>query len=398
MNRGPDAGRAPVNAGFGDRPMRVLVVGPFPRSEARIDGGVAAATLYLSRAIAANPRVELIGVRLGGRGGAGQSSADFGWPVIDFPLGRFSVSTLFRRQIRRFGSLLREVRPDVVHAQGADLSGLLAVKSGVPAVVTIHGILSECAKLRTNPVARLRELAQARITERFVVERAPHVIAISPYVARHYQGRLGGVVHEVPNAVSPSFFSVRRNPQRGRLLFAGRLSKGKGVEDLVRVVAGAADLPLHLVLAGSSPDAGFEARLRDLVARSRHPERVELAGLLDEERLLEEFSRASALVLPSYQETAPMVIQQAMAAGLPVVATRVGGIPDMLEHDVTGLLFDPGDLVALERLIGRLDSEPALPGRLASAALSSARKLFVADAVGAATISVYEAALRPSST
>jgi len=375
-------------------PIRVLILGPFPRSLSRIDGGVAAAATYLARALIADPRVEVTGVRIGGRAGSAQPAGDLGWPVHDLALGRFSVSTLFRRQVSQFHAMLRDIKPDVVHAQGADISGYLAVKSGCPCVVTIHGILVECARLRSSPIAKFRELAQARITERFVVERAPHIVAISPYVARYYNERLRGIIHEIPNAVAPAFFALRRDPEPGRVLFAGRLSRGKGVLDLLRVFDRGRPAGSRLVLAGSSPEPRFQATLLSEISRLNCQDRIVLAGLLDERSLLQEFSRASVLVLPSYQETAPMVIQQAMASGLPVLATRVGGIPDLIEHDETGLLFDPGDLVALAGLLARLDTETGLARRLAAAARGKAVQDFDSRKIAEATLQAYESAMQ----
>ncbi len=87
--------------------------------------------------------------------------------------------------------------------------------------------------------------------------------------------------------------------------------------------------------------------------------------------MLEEFSRAEALVLPSYQETAPMVIQQAMAAGLAVIATKICGVPYQIEHDVTGLLYTAGSVDELATLLRRLGTEPSLGKRLGEAARAS---------------------------
>lgn len=375
-------------------PIRVLILGPFPHSLSRIDGGVAAASTYLASAFVADPRVEVTGIRIGGRLDPAQSTGDLGWPVHDLSLGRFSVSSLFRRQVTQFNAMLRDIRPDVVHAQGADISGYLAVKSGLPCVVTIHGILVECAKLRSSPIAKFRELAQARITERLVLERAPHIVAISPYIARYYNERLRGTIHEIPNAVAPSFFSLPRDPEPGRVLFAGRLSRGKGVLDLVRVIGRGVPAGSRLVLAGSSPDPQFHARLLSEMSGLNCGDRVILAGLLDEQSLLQEFSLASVLVLPSYQETAPMVIQQAMASGLPVVATRVGGIPDLIEHDESGLLFEPGDLAALAGLLSRLATEAGLARRLAAAARRKAIQSFDSRKIAEATLLAYESAMQ----
>jgi glycosyltransferase involved in cell wall biosynthesis len=174
------------------------------------------------------------------------------------------------------------------------------------------------------------------------------------------------------------------------LLFAGRIAKGKGPHDLVHAIARIPDKFGRLILAGATPDPAFERGLRADVERLGLAGRVEFAGLLDEPALLQEFARAEALVLPSYQETAPMVVQQAMAAGLAVVASRVGGIPQQVEHDANGLLFDAGDVAALASLLARLHDEPGLASRLANAGRAVAEERYDASSVAAATRMVYE--------
>lgn len=374
--------------------IRVLMLGPFPRSLTRIDGGVAAATTYLSRALASLPGIELIGVRLAGRAVTRGPVDELGWPVVNFELGRFGVSTMFHAQRRRFQTLLAQYRPDIIHAQGADASGYLAVRSGYPAVVTVHGILSECANLRSSMIWRLREKAQAWITEGFVIRQSKHIIAISPYVSRYYEGRLRANVIDIPNAIADSYFGVQRRPESGRILFAGRITSGKGIADLVQAVARRPDAAERIVLAGAAPDPEFESALRSRISGAGLGDRVEFLGLVAEQRMLEEFARASLLVLPSYQETAPMVIQQAMAAGLPVVASRVGGIPDLVEHDVSGLLHDRGDVDGLSRALLRLRLEPELGSRLAAAARRKAVASFDAKRVAQATLAAYERILK----
>ncbi len=374
--------------------MRVMMIGPFPRSPDLIDGGVAAATMYLCQALVAEPNMELIGVRIcNGDGMPGEDRA-LGWPVTDLALGDGSLSTFYRRQKRRFKEILARYRPDVVHAQGADLAGALATVCGLPAVVTVHGLLGECARLQTSPAAKARAVLAGLLTERPTVRRATDLISISPYVGRYYQDEIKGRVHEIPNAIAPRFFQVPRAPERGRLLFAGRIAKGKGPHDLVQAIAGIPGKFGRLILAGATPDPAFEHVLRADVERLGLAGRVEFAGLLDEPALLQEFARAEALVLPSYQETAPMVVQQAMAAGLAVVASRVGGIPQQIEHDVSGLLFDAGDVTAMSSQVARLHDEPGLASRLANAGRAVAEEHYDASSVAAATRMVYEEVIR----
>lgn len=373
--------------------MRVMMIGPFPRAADKIDGGVAAATTYLSQALAKREDVELIGVRVARDDRDQREERSFGWPIVDLPLGRLSLTTNFLPQRRRLRELLARYEPQVVHAQGADLAGLLAVSCGRPAVITAHGMLAECARYQTNAVNRLRASLSAAVTERPTIRRARDLIAISPYVARHYRAEIRGRVHDVPNAIGAAFFDVARASQRGRFLYAGRIAFGKGLEELVRAVAQSRDVVRELILAGATPDNAYGQRLRDEIAALGVGERIRFAGLLSEPQLVDEFAKAEALILPSHQETAPMVVQQAMAAGLAVLATNVGGIPDQIRHDVSGLIFEPGDAGGLAALLSRFAAEPGLASRLGEVARGLASRFYQADSVAERTVSVYQIAL-----
>lgn len=369
------------------------MIGPYPESPDRIDGGVAAAIMYLSQELASRSDVELIGARIARKGDESREDSSLGWPVVDLPLGRLSLSTFYRRQRLRLSNLLRRYDPHIVHAQGADLAGLLAVNCGRPAVVTVHGLLGECAKYQTDPASKLRATLAALLTERRTIRRTTDLIAISPYVARYYRGEIRGRVHEIPNAVAAGFFRVHRRAQRGRLLFAGRIANGKGLLELLRAVAQNASTVTKLVLAGATPDHAYGIQLRKEADALGLRDRVNFAGLLTEPELVEEFARAEALVLPSHQETAPMVVQQAMAAGLAIIATTVGGIPHQIRHEDSGLLFGAGDVGTLAGLISRLGNDATLSPRLGEAARAIATTRYQAGAVADATLSVYRAAM-----
>lgn len=369
--------------------IKVMMLGPYPRSLSEVDGGVAAATLYLSQAIARMPGIDLVGARIAAGAQRFGMTEDLGWPIENIDLDRFSVSTMFYRPMQQFKAILDHFRPHIVHAQGADAAGYLAVRSNYPSVVTIHGMLMECAKYRSSLRRRMREQLQSVITERSVIKRAKHVITISPYVARYYKQRLGGTAHDIPNAVSDKFYRVDRAPEVMRFLFAGRISKGKGLLDLVRATELLNKRDCRIVVAGAAPEREFVLELHAELRRTKTTQNVEIVGLLDESELLTEFSRAAALVLPSYQETAPMVIQQAMAAGLPVIATKVGGIPDLIEHKVSGLLFEPGDVDELQRLMLKVGEDLSFGSQLAAASRSRAVETFSADKVAEATLRTY---------
>lgn len=371
-----------------------MMIGPYPGSPDRIDGGAASALTYLSQELASRPGMELIGVRIAGSGTDAPGDSNFEWPIVELPLTRLGLTTLYRQQRKHFDNLLQRYRPDIVHAQGIDLPGYLAVNSGVPAIVTVHGILGEETKYGPDALARVRSFLTGTMLEYPTVRRASDLISISRYVTDHYGGRIGGRVHEIPNAIAPRYFNIRRAPEKGRLLFAGRIIKRKGVVDLVRAFGKVREDGAKLIFAGAATERRYVDLVREEVARLQLEKQVEFLGLLDETTMLGEFSRAEALILPSYQETAPMVIQQGMAAGLAVVATRICGIPYQIQHDVSGLLYTAGAVDELATLIQRLGMDRGLGERLGNAARAVAVEKYHAGKVAEATLIAYETVLR----
>lgn len=372
-----------------------MMLGAYPQSADRIDGGVASAITYLSQALSAEPGIDLIGVRIAVVPGDPAQSTGFSWPIVDLPLGKLALLRFFGPQKKKLSELIDHYRPDIVHGQGTDIPGFLAIRSGLPAVVTVHGLLAECARFQTKPAMKARAVLTALLTERSTVRRATNLIAISPYVAKYYKKEIRGRIHDVPNAVAPGFFEIARAPERGRLLYAGRIANGKGLVELLHATARNRAAITRLVLAGASPDSSYEKMLRNEAAILNLGECVHFAGLLRERELFREFSRAEALMLPSHQETAPMVVQEAMAAGMAVVATNVGGIPHQLEHDRTGLIFEPGDVDQLAALVARIAKEADLSRRIGAAAKKVAITRYQAGAVAKETLSVYRTMIVP---
>jgi glycosyltransferase involved in cell wall biosynthesis len=121
-------------------------------------------------------------------------------------------------------------------------------------------------------------------------------------------------------------------------------------------------------------------------------DRVSLLGALPAERLMEEYRHASVLVLPSAQETSPLVIAEAMAAGVPVVATRVGGVAHLVDDGRTGFVVEVGDVGALAQRIAALIGDDDTRRAFSSAARSCAQR-FRPAAVAARVHAVYQRAL-----
>ena len=148
-------------------------------------------------------------------------------------------------------------------------------------------------------------------------------------------------VKTIYNGVNFEKFSVTEKPSRKslQLLFIGNLIKTKGVFELVKAAKKLSDekLDFELSIIGSGPEAN---NLTSYIIENDLSASVKLIGGVPHEQLDQWFAKSHALILPSYREGVPNVIMEALATGTPVIATRVGGIPEVVKNEVNGILLD----------------------------------------------------------
>jgi len=196
----------------------------------------------------------------------------------------------------------------------------------------------------------------------------------------------------VPIGIAPEDFPRNSGPREPLLLLVGRDCFRKGLPVLVQAIRQLGPrLPeLRVEVIGEEfPHARLAAKL---MARGR-PIRF-LPGLAPSE-LYRRYARASALVLPSYEEAFGLTLLEAFAAGLPVIASRVGGIPEVVEDGVSGLLFRSGEAGELAENIFRLLREPELRERLAQGGYGRIPGRFDLPTMAAGLERVYQGTLAP---
>jgi glycosyltransferase involved in cell wall biosynthesis len=376
--------------------IRVAMLADLPGPGEPINGGVQAVTSYLVPTLAARPDVELHVITLRSGGVSRYRCYDQGgWRRHILPIARLGTATSFLQDQHAVNRCLASIRPDIVHSQGAGHYGILASRTRYPVVLTVHGILSEEVKLEPRLRVRARATVQAWLSDKICIRGARHTILISEYVAGHYGDALGGEKYLVPNPVDDQFFRIGRKDAGITILYAGRVRKLKGVTDLLQAVARMPSRDrVRVVLAGSLAESGYVGEVRVACARLGIERNVELPGLLDTEQLVRELAECACLALPSYQENAPMVVQEAMAAGVPVVATRIGGIPFQVAEGTTGFLYSPGDIGALAVHLEQLIASAALREQFGNAARSIATSRYQASSVAEKTVEVYRQVLQ----
>jgi glycosyltransferase involved in cell wall biosynthesis len=185
---------------------------------------------------------------------------------------------------------------------------------------------------------------------------------------------------------------------RLRILGVGRLVAKKGFDVLVEACGALSrrGVPFEALIVGQDDKAGDELRRR--IAGLGLGDRVALPGAMSQAELLAEYRRASALcmpcrVLPDDRDGIPNVLVEAMAAGAPVVASAVSGIPELVDDGVNGLLVEPEQPEVLADALLRLHDDPALAARLSDAARATVRERFDGDRLARELASLFEQAV-----
>ena len=346
--------------------LRVALLGPYSLDTVNIRGGVQAAGTYLIRGLAKNEDLELHILTIKPSDWTGpdkyiQSGVNIHF-LPSYPhLERLRFYSFYQSSVNR---LLTQIKPAVVHTQEASADAFVAIRSGYPTIVTVHGIHREDAKYFHSFGKRLRFYFDSFFIEKKIMRQVKYLIAISQYVTEYFSPLLRPDLHVefIPNAVDECFFDLNSSSSKQVVLFVGRLIPRKRILDLIKafsiVYQQVPDAELHIAGEMVSEPA-YVKIVQDEIIHHGLRESIHLLGQLNQPDLLHEYQNCAMVVLPSVQETTPMVLAQAMAAGKPVIATRVGGVPEMLGlQGERGILVNVGDVNGLSKGIEELLKNP----------------------------------------
>ena len=323
--------------------MKVAIVTRFPADPASPRGGVESVSVNLVRALAGLGDLSLHVVTSDPRAPQADESQWLGVQVHRLPWTGRNMLTYAtgagRREMRRF---LQELIPDVIHAH--DVYGLMVKGLDIPRVFTIHGFIHADTLLAGGWSARLRSWLWRRAELAGWADQ-PHIISISPYVRERLAGIARGVIHDIDNPISEAPFGIERAEVPLRIFSAAWISPRKNTMGLLRAFSRliAKGGRAELRLAGAAPMDKYLAEVRDYIACEGLQERVKILGRLDYESVLEELKHAAVFALVSLEENSPMAIEEAMAAGVPVVTANRCGMPYMVRDGESGFLVDPND-------------------------------------------------------
>lgn len=298
------------------------------------------------------------------------------------------------RQLRQ---VIAAIHPDILETRNVKshfLVRLLGLQKKYPWVAWNHGYTE------TSSLDRMYTLL-----DRWSLRGAYRVVTVCQPFADAIAGL--GVSRDririLHNSVKPFVAPTAEKIQRARrelaiedheavIVSVGRLSYEKGHADLVRAAARLAGMPgtapFRVVIVGDGPEQGA---LHKLAVQLGMEKIVIFAGFQRDTRPY--YAMATVVAVPSHSEGSPNVVLEAMAAGLPIAANRVGGIPEILEECVTGLMIEPRNPEAMAKALFRLLSDTELRTRLGAGAKERAAVAHTPEAYRLALVEFYRETL-----
>lgn len=303
-------------------------------------------------------------------------------PILPLP-----ALTCFYRNVAILNRILDQVNPELVHAHGTEGAySLTGIRSRYRCIVTLQGIISYLAQEKRNV-----SMFVTRRLEKEVLYRGRYFVAKSAFAENFIKtANSRAKIFFIENCVDDRFFNIEPDRNSSNILFVGSLQREKGLEELLVAFSQIGCGRLRLVGEGTR---SYVHRLREMSKTLKIEPLVDWLGFMDHEQIVEEYRKACLLVLPSFMETSPNVVAEAMCAGLPVVASAVGGIPSMVIHEKTGLLVEAKQPALLAEAIRRFLGDPRLRAAMGAKGREVAVARFKAELAARKTWEAYQTML-----
>ncbi len=364
-------------------------------NSSEIDGGVAAAAYNLVQALLEYTPIEI-------------SVIGF-WP--DFNESTPTVTEKDRLRIIRcprprprahlrgyhserkiFSRFIRSEQPDIVHAQSEGIYASVAVRSGLPNVYTIHGIRLKELQMQRPDIGTVSYLLRSGLIKQHH-RKATNIVAINKYTENAIAGLHNATVRIIHNAVDENFYGLYSTAEKspGTLLQVGGVRSRKDIITCLKAIVRlkSRNVRVNLDIVGPNSDDSL-SQVENFIDKNDLHNMVRIHGLVSAEAVENYYKNADIFVMSSVEESSPIAIVQAMAAGLPIVSTDVGGIAEMVSDGGNSFLVKIQDASALAEKIEKLVLDRELRRSFAEASHQLAVDDWSTRAVALKTYEMYK--------
>ena len=332
--------------------MTILQIGPFPLDSTLIKGGVEASVFGIVSEQSKTFRVVVIDIpRLGGSDAIEEDAVTVYRFNNPGPHQKDAV-----KRVDDITKVILEVAPSICHIHGTGVFSYALIRSlrshSIPIILTVHGLATvekrNTLKKHLSLKALYQYVYQSRC-ERRVLSGQKEIIVDTEYVARAIDAfNLGKTPHMtvIPQGIDEEFYRLNCSATSRTILSVGSISRRKGHLQLVQAFGIAAEKlkDIRLVICGVMADRGYFDELKGCIDGMSCKDRITLRADVSKDFLFQQYEKSHIFALHSQEESQGIVFAEAMTVGLPVVATRVGGIPDVITDGHTGHLSDYGDI------------------------------------------------------
>lgn len=305
------------------------------------------------------------------------------------PAAGLRLPTLYWLDTFLVNGVLRRIQPDLVHAWGSEFSATsIAARLPYPNLVTMQGIFTWLKDV--YPLNRYQKVSA--FLEKRALRKLRHVTAESSFSMRFLKEHWPNLqLQQVEHAPNPVFHLVRRQPQLNpkKIICVSSFTYGKGVDVLLLALDRLSRPDEFTVTFIGGGAVEFEQELRGRV-RPEVWQRCSFKNNLTPEQLAEELATATFAVYPTRADNSPNAVKEAVVAGVPVIASRIGGIVDYVWRDKNGLLFEVGDVEQCAQAIQTAATHPLFSkGLVDPESLGKLREYLSAETMGTKMLKAY---------
>jgi len=290
-------------------------------------------------------------------------------PFVKYPI--LIPSILCKFYIKK---IIGQIKPDLIHVESINkfYADPVVKLNFFPVIITINGIIFQESKSWTGILGYYRSLVGKKMETR-ILKNAIKLIAISHYVKKEIAEKTDA---EIQIIVDPMFFGVKKHEVKNRILFVGGIEPRKGLhilfEAITLVKPTIPDIRVHIV--GSVRKKDYFSKILQIIKKNELDDFIVFRGALDDNELLKEYSQAAIFILPSKEESLGIVLLEAMATRTPLIASNIGGIPNIIHDGQNGFLVNYGDTQKIAEHIINLLSNDELRSKMGNIGEKMARE------------------------